>query len=238
MQSLEAVRSTLGSIDSPPECQWRQRFHFCDWPEVEGVDLQFRLIYEGRLPAAGTDNRTADKHRIRQQIHKQLAQFYQHDPFLKSRSKTSIQHSSGRAISILEAQAENFSRCGYRFVPLINNSEGLACSLDILFMRRDRPGNLVKSGGDIDNRLKVLFDALRMPQGCNELFGFEVPGAGEDPFFCLMEDDSLITDVSVVTDTLLYPVGENEGIHHVHLVIHVKVRVLDSTKAVPAYWAS
>jgi hypothetical protein len=35
--------------------------------------------------------------------------------------------------------------------------------LNILFLRADIPGKVVQSG-DIDNRLKTLFDALRMPQ--------------------------------------------------------------------------
>jgi hypothetical protein len=85
-----------------------------------------------------------------------------------------------------------------------NNKFGLACSLDILFLRRDSPGNLVRSGGDIDNRINTLFDALRRPENGEEVAGFP-PGPNEDPFFCLMETDSLVTEVSVITDRLLLP---------------------------------
>jgi hypothetical protein len=64
-----------------------------------------------------------------------------------------------------------------------------------------RPGRLITSG-DIDNRLKTLFDSLR-------ILG-EVPaGPTEDkkPFYVLLEDDKPITHISVETDTLLERVG-------------------------------
>jgi hypothetical protein len=47
------------------------------------------------------------------------------------------------------------------------------------------------------------------------------PEPGEDPFFCLIEDDSLITEVKVTTDRLLTPLKDNESEHDVHLIIHV-----------------
>src|SRR6266849_6098917 len=52
---------------------------------------------------------------------------------------------------------------GKQFVPLVRQSLALACSLDILFLRREEPGSLILQGGDIDNRIKTLFDALKMP---------------------------------------------------------------------------
>jgi hypothetical protein len=182
--------------------------------------VDFRLIYQGRLPAEGrSDTRAADKHRIRQAFHPQLRELWNQHPQLKAYQKKPDWSKIG---SQMEQRAENFSRCGYRFVPLVTWEEDIACSLDILFLRRDSPGNLVRSGGDIDNRIKVLFDALRMPDGCKELAG-NAPGEGEDPFFCLLENDSMITGVNVATDRLLRPVADAEAIHHVMLIIQVKV---------------
>ncbi|GAC1435418.1 MAG: hypothetical protein NVS1B11_37320 [Terriglobales bacterium] len=125
--------------------------------------------------------------------------------------------------------ADRYARCGYRFMPLISEWFSAACSLDILFLRRDGPGALVKSGGDIDNRIKVLFDALRMPQTCDEVCG-DSPGEGGNPFFCLLEDDKLITKVQVETNWLLTPQAEGERIHDVHLVIRVKTLMAGSEK--------
>jgi hypothetical protein len=62
----------------------------------------------------------------------------------------------------------------------------LACGLDILFLRRDMPGvPLIHSGGDIDNRLKTLFDALKIPESCAEIENY-TKEADEDPFFVLL----------------------------------------------------
>lgn len=110
----------------------------------------------------------------------------------------------------------------------------VACSLDILFLRRDGPGSLVRSGGDIDNRIKVLFDALRMPQTCDEVCG-DVPAKDEAPFFVLLEDDKLITKVQVETNWLLTPAMEGERINDVQLIIRVKTVVAGSNKYESAF---
>jgi hypothetical protein len=124
-----------------------------------GETVEFRLIYRGKLPAAGAANpRAKEKHLIRKQLHKQLRLLWQDHRALRFR----LEAKEGE-LSEAERIGNEFARCGYRFVPLIRKSIHLACSLDILFLRRDSPGNLVKSGGDIDNRLKVLLDGLRMP---------------------------------------------------------------------------
>lgn len=196
-----------------------------DWPEsTEGLEeVQFRLVYQGKLHAASpSETRVKEKHAIRKSLHRQLSELWKVRPFLK--------HYPERDKRVFE----RFVRCGYRFVPLIGSGGGpdifrppVACALDILFLRRDHPGDLIRSGGDIDNRVKVLFDALRMPQDCNELGG-ETPAPGEDPFFCLLEDDRLITEVKITTDRLLMPVGPDERLSDVHLVIHVRTLVESS----------
>jgi len=46
--------------------------------------MQFRLVYQGRLPAAGNNStRVREKHEIRKVLHKQLARLWQGQPFLK-----------------------------------------------------------------------------------------------------------------------------------------------------------
>lgn len=84
---------------------------------------------------------------------------------------------------------------------------------------------LSRKGGDIDNRLKTLFDALRYPHIPNELPVGAAPAADQDPFFCLLEDDQLINKVSVTVDKLLIPAGVND----VHLVMSIKVKGLIAT---------
>jgi hypothetical protein len=126
----------------------------------------------------------------------------------------------------LRSRAELSSDCyqlsGFKFFPLFSKSRGVGVALDILFLSRDQRGQLVSSGGDIDNRIKVLFDGLRVPKYDSELKNL-APEEGENPLFCLLEDDdSLITSIKITTDRLLTPIADEEAIHDVHLIVHVE----------------
>ncbi len=65
---------------------------------------------------------------------------------------------------------------------------------------------------------------LRIPENGTELPLNAVPDADEDPFFCLLENDSLVTDLNITTDRLLRPLrlGENENDVVLVMKIHVK----------------
>jgi hypothetical protein len=56
--------------------------------------------------------------------------------------------------------------------------------------------------GDLDNRIKTLIDGLRMPRQVSEMGGV-VPGDGQDPMFCLLEDDKVVYEFNVKADQLL-----------------------------------
>lgn len=201
-----------------------QVYRYDEWPDTEqGIEMEFRLIYQGHLPAqAQSRTRPAEKHAIRKVFHPQLAQQWHAHPGLRVFADSPGVANDPRNPSMLHVMANRYDRCGFRFLPLIDPHFGsVACALDILFLRRDQPGDLIKHGGDIDNRIKVLFDALKMPTECNELAGAQ-PAPDEDPFFCLLADDKLITEVKVTTDRLLTPIGDGERLHDVHLVVHVR----------------
>jgi hypothetical protein len=194
-----------------------------DWPSCEGELVEFRLIYKGRLPSEGKrDSRSAEKHEARRQFHRQLLVLWKEHPYLLKAYTSPWGGAEKR--TIVEHLADEYARCGYRFLPLVNSKWGLGCALDILFLRRDEPGGLIRHGGDIDNRIKVLLDGLRMPQVCSEIP--VLPQQDENPFFCLLEDDSLITEINVTTDKLLLPREGNEHIHDVLLVIRARTLVL------------
>jgi hypothetical protein len=106
-------------------------------------------------------------------------------------------------------------------VPLVTQELDLICGLEILFLRPDKPGKAIWAG-DIDNRLKTLLDALRIPEP-SEDYAKKTPLEEEKPFFCLLEDDKLITKVSVETDRLLEPVAAMISPHDARLVITVRV---------------
>jgi hypothetical protein len=200
--------------------------------------MEFRLIYRGPLPAQGaSSNRTREKHQLRKQFQRQLRELFRQHPDLREQSEwrylfetaasgekfqrnARVDEEGGK--THLEHVADEYQRLGGRFLPFVRKRNGFTCSLDILFLRRDNPGNLISSGGDIDNRIKVLFDALKMPSIVADLGGFQLDH-DENPFYCLLEDDSLITQVSITTDRLLLPMEQDERMHDVHLVIHVTV---------------
>jgi hypothetical protein len=204
--------------------------------------VEFRLIYRGYLPAeTGRDTRKDAKHAIRRALHPQLAELWTKALFksggMSFTSNPNVPQASLDPNEIAEChKVPNRRNDIYRFVPLIGDRFAISCSLDILFMRRDDPGSLLRHGGDIDNRIKVLFDGLRMPES-NELPD-DPPSAGEDPFFCLMQDDKFITEVRITTERLLIPIDpqSSESTHHVMLVIGVKTVVLNPLYAPWKFW--
>lgn len=216
--------------------------------EEDGLKLEFRLTYRGSLHSAQSQSRVAEKHRIRKHFHRQLANLWEKEPILKRQLTdwfvpwksyaerfavtpqcftvgitpeymlVSQDYAGARHYS--DMIADNYSRCKFRFIPLVRRKNDFTCDLDILFMRRGSPGDLIVSG-DIDNRVKTLIDGLRVPRECAEVDG--IPDQDEDPFFCLLEDDSLITSLKITTDRLLTPIADDEGKSAVELIVHVTV---------------
>lgn len=188
------------------------------WDEG-GHFTEFRLYYRGPLPAETSRSKPKYKHMLRQQFHAQLKELWQQDPRLRK-----IINSKPGEDDDADEHPLVFARglcrgSSYHFLPLVREDYQDYCSLDILFLRRDFPGGLVSYGGDIDNRLKVLMDSLAVPNNTRGMP--ESPEPGEDPLYCLLEDDSLITSISITTDRLLTPIASDEGEHDVVLVIRV-----------------
>jgi hypothetical protein len=193
--------------------------------------MRFRLIYDGPLqstqrdPQNGQRDRLVDhKHAIRRAFHEQLKNLWTEKRELRNWSVFANawpnlpDQGEKQRVSITEALASENALNGYRFVPLVTEYSNLHCELDILFLRRDPPGSVL-SAGDLDNRIKTLIDALRMPSNALELEGM-TPQEGEDPFFCLMEDDNQVTGLRVDTDTLL----AGGDARRVQLVVTVNVK--------------
>lgn len=210
-----------------------------DDQEIEAI-MKFRLTYHGELRAAAhhTDPKAAHKHRIRREFHQQMKELWRTEPFL-STHKVSRADMKSRRVSDGGSHwgddpeekrrwdlaiADTYRQNGYRFVPLVRDEASLLCSLDVLFLRHDMPGSVIHEGA-IDNRIKTVIDALRKPHNASELAGNEVPAEGEDPFYCLLEDDKQMSHLSVETDRLLDPpTGKNADASLAHLVITVTVR--------------
>jgi hypothetical protein len=196
--------------------------------------MRLTLTYEGPLHAAsGGETRNAEKHTIRQRFHRELRDAWQ--------THLALRDSLGRQMSRIQSRVREMEagrrmptvpksvafpiiqRVDFNFVPLVCRDLYGICELDILFLRREPAGGIVNQAGDIDNRIKVLFDALRVPQNDNEIPSTITPDFGEDPFYCLLEDDKLITSFRLESDQLF---GEREQSDAwVKLVIRATVKV-------------
>lgn len=187
--------------------------------------MEFRLTYEGRLLGASrSDTRSAHKHDIRRAFHKQLRRYWEIHPYLNEATHSDPRMGQINPPKLLRHHlAEEYARCGYNFVPLVVPWLSLICSIDVLFLRPSLPGEAMSSG-DLDNRLKTIFDALRIPENQSELGGYDQPTEDEQPFYCLLSDDKLISHVSVETDTLLQPTGLQEDANDARLIVAVKLR--------------
>lgn len=179
--------------------------------------LEFRLTYQGPLVSDNKGSKMAgraeQKQEIRKHFHKQLARLWQTAYHLKTLS----------ASGWIDQLGENFRLDEYRFVPLVTTNLHLYCSLEILFLRGGAPS--AYQDGDIDNRIKTLIDGLKRPNQMNHLGQkWQKPESGETPFFVLLEDDSMITKLSVETDTLLEPVGDDDNGSDARVVIKVTLR--------------
>lgn len=178
--------------------------------------MEFSLIYQGSLKSNGT---TAQKQEIRRVFHPQLKALWQQIPLNSFHELLQEDPAQGN-VSILKKVGD------FTFAPLVSEILKLSAELDIIFLRPEAPGFLITQGGDIDNRLKTLFDALRMAKVDTEIPSGDTPNQDENPFFCVLEDDSLITKVSVKTDRLLIPAPSD---NYVHLLITVKTKIVVGT---------
>jgi hypothetical protein len=208
--------------------------------------MKFTLMFDGDLPSTGNRSKPPEVSRIRNDFHDQLADLWDSHIVLRQLARTARTHQfhggffgggpivyspselpeyrdpipplePGQTDFCAPIQVPNSAA----YIPLIRKSLNLACALDILFLRHEDPGSLVLQGGDIDGRIKTLFDALRMPTEAEEKAG-GVPTA--NPLFCLLESDSLVSDLSVKTGRLLG--DRTKKSHAVRLTIDVTVKVL------------
>jgi hypothetical protein len=171
------------------------------WRETRAL----RQVANARVPEKGTSYLSMELHHSAQAAEGQL--LFPLDDVMSDEHGNAYRYLSAPII-----------RHGKRYIPLVRESLGLLCSLHILFLRKEEPGALVKQGGDLDNRIKTLFDGLRMPANGDPANAGEL----EDPFLTLLEDDSLISGFTVETGRLLTrPDGEPA---EVKLIVTVTVK--------------
>ena len=171
--------------------------------------MRFKLFYRGDLLSNGSP---AQKWKLRRAFHDQLEIVWQQEPLQAA-------HSYRDANYLPNDCYLGESRGGFTYLPLVSEKTFTIAELDILMLRPGNPGKIAVGGGDIDNRLKTLFDSLQPPnaQDTNQ----PTDWLQETPISCLLQDDKLITRVNVETDRLLENVSSS---NEVILIIGVHVR--------------
>src|SRR5467141_3966724 len=162
--------------------------------------FRFTLSYRGPLRA----DSIKDKQNIRLCVHDQLKMLWRGFPFNEFRDHHFSDAESKKLVGDVT------------YLPLVRKSAHLIAELDILLLRDEVPGRIIVGGGDIDNRLKTLFDALRCPHTAEEA-GSQL--RAETEIYTLLEDDSLITGVRVTADRLLERCEPEEAL----LIVRVSV---------------
>ena len=179
--------------------------------------MRLTLHYRGPLHANG---RPQHKHELRRHFHQQLKKLWCQKPLVEMPDLKKPKHSD-EEYSLLRPLS------GFTFVPLVAAEMNVIAEISIVLLRPEAPGGLLTQGGDIDNRLKTLFDALSMPQQANSLPRDAGPTEGELPFFyCLLENDNLVTAVAVRTEQLLEPDADGTI---VDASIYVRTRITRQT---------
>lgn len=180
--------------------------------------MEFRLTFDGALkPTTQSKPRYRHKHEIRRHFHPQLKCLWQDHPALRGRKTAGAD--LDQLESWIDARARRFVVGETRFVPLVTADMQVTCGIDMVYLR-PKGRAAILDAGDIDRRLKTVFDALAMPTDVAQLGGSPVARPSEMPFFCLLENQSLVRRIAVDTDTLLGP-ADATGKNMARLVISV-----------------
>jgi len=179
--------------------------------------MRFRLVYRGQLKG-GNSKDVSHIQEVRRSFHSQLKVLWQQPP-LSGNSRWLQREQPQGETCVLESVG------AFTFAPLVTTKLRLHAELDILFLRPAPPGEVVRHGGELDNRIKTLIDCLRIPVG-NEIPRGDAPREDENPFFCLLQDDKLVSAFSVTSDRLLKPDAHEQD---VEIVITVRTRATEGT---------
>jgi hypothetical protein len=183
--------------------------------------VEFRLLYEGTLLSSGNHSAVENKHHVRRELHPQLRRlWWEHYGLRQLAAHRGNQANPRQGADERErfdagitAMAKDWPKCNFQFVPLIGEDSAVRCSLDILLLRPEGEHAIVGPNGptghsrilrhgDIDGQLKTLLDALTFPVQPSEIRDLQ-PQADENPMFCLLSDDKLVSEVNVKAEALL-----------------------------------
>ena len=181
--------------------------------------MEFCLHYEGKLKSSDT---AAGKHRIRTSLHRQLKSICADSRFSTVFAKDLEDRRD------LDDAPLFIEHSGKRYWFLISEHLKTVVDLDISLMLPHEVGAIVKNGGDIDNRIKTLFDALRVPSVASEIPRSDDFDYSDGGMYCLLQDDKLINKISIQSFQDFDPISPDS----VRCIIKV------TTKITAALWGN
>ncbi len=181
--------------------------------------MKFKLLYFGEL-LTNPKKRAQHVTDIRMQFHHQLKKLIEHSPW------TNMTHYMMPNATKSPITTKHIG--GVDFNPIVSPTLKLIAELDIKILHPEIVG---VARTDIDNRVKTLMDGLRSPQNEHEV-GENTP-RNIGPIYTLLDDDHLVTKISVNTSHLLsFDMFKNyspELKDPVFLLIDVNVRAVEGT---------
>jgi len=196
--------------------------------------MRFHLLFEGSLPSTGNADpkqprpaKLAAIWAIRNSVSRQLLQLVNTHPALSGRSGPSrvLRHALIPPIWIE----------GYRFYALARPGFCVKCGLKIDLLVNHDPGSVLTKTGDLDNRLKTLFDGLRVPASMQEIKSYKTPQELEaEEYVCLLQDDALITSLQIEVMRNLAALSDS-GPDHVRANIAVSIEPSEITAVNEAF---
>lgn len=157
------------------------------------ASVEIILKYDGEIPCEQNGRGQRDfKQNLRQYFSNRLRRLWRDDENLSHWHTVGLpQAKRKKRIHVIDNPDHypffSASMCGFVNVPIVTFHNKLYCALDIKLIG----DAAMKSFKDVDNRLKVVLDALRMPRQSSEV-PESMQGNGSEQLFCLLEDDSLI----------------------------------------------
>lgn len=116
------------------------------------------MHYRGPLKAASQKYKRKDhKHDLRKHFHKQLKTLWDLPQLEDSRGFLKLGPPAEGEIALLQPLGQ------FEFAPLVAKQLHLVASVEVVMLRPEPEGRIFVRGGDIDNRLKTLLDALKVP---------------------------------------------------------------------------
>ena len=174
--------------------------------------MEFCLHYYGKLKSR--DN-ASGKHLIRQALHDQIKSLCEADPFAQA-FKNDIEGTRKQ-----EEKHMYVEHGAKRYWFLISEYLKTVVDLNITILVPHKVGRIVQNGGDIDNRIKTLFDALHVPSVLSEIPSSDSFNYTSGGMYCLLQDDKLINRISIQS----YQDHAPDDIESVKCLIEVETKI-------------